>query len=124
MNKNEKPLEVRESKETVSGVSFPTYIADFEEGDICVRVEVGTTGPGGEEARTYFNVKVLQGGVYTSVFRDSDFDPYGVELAISRDEGIMALLKGFRFMEKVLMSETLKGIAESIFEDDVEDDDE
>lgn len=95
--------EIKEDYKCINGSMAETFTRDVSVEDAELQAEAGTTGfRGGERAaggRTYLRIENIGGADF---FAKALKDNSGVEIALSGDSSLMALIKVLDFASRVL----------------------
>lgn len=102
-------FEIREGMKQVNDVVVDTFERDIMEGDTFMEAEAGTTGFCGgnreEGGRAYVRISALNADFFARVTKDEKGRPDGLEIAVSGDDDIMALVKALWFAHRALIEQ-------------------
>ena len=98
---------IDEGLKTVNGVEVDTFQRDVEDGNVCLQVEVGTTGYKGgccrsAGARTFVRIDCVCGDFFFSPITDDNGQKVGIVIAACGDDGLNAIMKALDFCRDAL----------------------
>ena len=96
---------VREGMKQINGEIVDTFERNVDFGGVHMEVEAGTTGFGNvpdEDARGYIRIKSNRGDFFSKITTDDMDRPRQVEITVSGEMELRALLKAVQFATQAL----------------------
>ena len=93
---------IREGMKQINSVIVDTFERDVERADAHLEVEAGTTGFC-EEPRAYVRISAKEGDFFARVAKDDAGKPTGVEIAVSGNPEILAIMEALHFAVEAIM---------------------
>lgn len=92
---------IEEGMKLINGVVTETFERKIEPGLSLYEVEAGTTGYQSDDTRAYFRITAHAGDFFARVSKESN----QVEIAVSGEEGLKAMLDSLLFAMKAMIEQ-------------------
>lgn len=97
--------EIRKDVKVINGTKIRTFARDVRKDLAVYEFEAGTTGFEGEDTKAYIGISASIADFFARVLKDKDGDPSMVEIVISTEEDLRAMIDGLLFVTQALVEQ-------------------